>query len=137
MGAVNHTKATRARVLKSFSYCGRIDKACADNGVSRKCHYIWLKIDPGYAKAFAVARERIVDALEGVAHDRALNGTKRKVTVAGRAAIIREYDNGLLQFLLMAHKPEMYNPKKRVELEGSKDQPLRLIVRSVLDPMPE
>jgi len=39
MGAVRHSQRTRMRVIEEFRRTGRVDLACAANGVDRTMHY--------------------------------------------------------------------------------------------------
>ena len=124
MGAVNHTQQSRARVIEGFVQTGRVDKACELAGVSRGCHYLWLKDDPEYAKAFAEARRSAVQSLIDEATRRAVEGVERPVGVAGEAVMVREYSDRLLEFLIKGQAPETYGDRFRAELSGPDGGPV-------------
>lgn len=163
MGAVRHTRHTRARLLATFADTGRIDLACSAVGVSRDTHYDWLKKDEAYAKAFEVARTRAVDMLECEAWRRAKEGVVEPMLHAGRRVVetvdapelddegnptgktikvdrpivVVRYSDNLLMFLLKGRKREVYGDK--VEATGKDGEPLFSVdaVRAYMKSVPD
>lgn len=138
MAGVRHNQQTRARVLREFAECGRIDLACARAGCNRSCHYDWLKNEPEYRAAYELARTQAADLLEAEAHRRAYEGVTKPVYQQGqKVGEIQEYSDSLLSFLLMARIPKVYG--KRVELAGDPNAPLipHVVVEFVGSPKKE
>lgn len=122
MGAVRHTVDTRARVIREFADCGRVDLACERAGVDRRSHYKWLRKHPEYAVAFEIARVPAAQMLEDVATCRAIDGWTEPVTIAGKREEIKKFDNRLLEFLLMGRNPKVFGRKQ--EISGPDGKPL-------------
>ena len=75
---------------------GNISTACAGSGVSRKTIYNYINSDPDFKTRVDDAKETAIEHLEGIALERAKNGS-----------------DVLLMFLLKSLRPERYrdNPK--------------------------
>lgn len=155
MGAVRHSRHTRARVIEEFRKCGRVDLACDRAGVSRASHYEWLQKHEDYRAMFEAAREPVADMLEAEAVRRAYEGTLKPVFSQGKRALdfvldehgqpkldkngkpiavpasIREYSNDVLMFLLEGRRSEVFGRKVRLAHSGSVVAPGADIVTEV------
>ena len=132
MGAVRHTPRTRAKLIKEFSRCGRIDLACERAGCSRDMHYEWLGKYPEYKQAFEQARDKMNDVLEGEAHRRAYEGTTKPVYQGGvQVGQIQEYSDTLLMFLLKCRRPAVFGDKTALAMSGPSGEPLNIKVEFV------
>lgn len=117
-----HSPDVRARVLEEFSACGRIDKACEIVGVTRNCHYDWLKTYPEYRAAYEAAIAPVARMLEDVAVCRAVEGWDEPISIGGKRELVRKFDNRLLEFLLQARNPRVFGRKQ--EITGQDGEPL-------------
>jgi hypothetical protein len=105
------TRTSKKAFLTSYGLTCSITRASKAAKIDRRRHYDWLESDEEYRAAFAKAREEAADALEDAAVQRAIEGVKKPVTIAGQQEVIREYSDVLLIFLLKAARPEL--PRKR------------------------
>lgn len=95
-----------------------------DAAITAKVHnatpYDRAKNDPAFALAWKEATKIGVESLEEEAHRRAYHGTEKPVFHKGEiCGHIREYSDTLLQFLLKAHKPDVYREKVDHEFAGA------------------
>jgi hypothetical protein len=91
--------------LADFSMTGNVRQSCAHVGIARSTVTEWRK-DAKFSACFEIAREESVDRLEQEARRRALEGVTRPILYKGKVvAEVREFSDGLLQFLLKAHSP--------------------------------
>lgn len=123
---------TRARAfLAAYEECGDIKRAASSAEMDRRLHYRWLKDSPGYAAAFARARDRFADRLEAEAIRRANEGVLEPVFYQGqKIGAIRRYSDGLMQFLLRGARPEKYSQK--TEISGPGGEPIQTRIEVVL-----
>jgi hypothetical protein len=118
MGAVRHTRQTRERVIAEFRRCGRVDMACASEGVDRSMHYDWLKKVPEYKAAFEEAREQVAGLLEDEAVRRAYHGTIKPVSIGGKLYMVTEMSDRLLEFLLKCRNREVFGDRQDLQHSG-------------------
>lgn len=115
------TPCTRARFLAVIRITGNVSYACAQIKVSRKRMYELRANDEKLAHAWDDAHVAGIEALEQEARRRAFSGVKRvDVTYDNNGKVkhrkvVTEYSDGLLMFLLKAHKPNKYREVIRVE----------------------
>ena len=76
-------------------------------GVDRRTAYRWRAIDPAFAEEWTDARETKIENVETVLYRQAMGG-----------------DITAIIFFLKAHRPETYNRRMRISLEGDFDNPL-------------
>jgi len=95
------TKFLMKRVLSAYAKTGIIGNACDEAGVPRSYHTYWMKTYPRYVELFSELRERFVDSIEAVAIERAKGGS-----------------DSMLQFMLKAHRREVYGDKSEVDVKG-------------------
>jgi hypothetical protein len=108
-GSTSYTDKKKAAFLTAFRYeghttHGNISKSVKAAGVTRDCHYKWLKNDPQYKSDFEDAQEEIIEHLESKARERAA-----------------EKSDLLLIFLLKSLKPKVYGDRKEVTHKGKID----------------
>lgn len=109
---VNRQRADRkARFLKAYVAAGTIRGAAKAAGISRECHFGWVRVgdpnyDADYARAFADAQDELTERLEQEAIRRATTGRS----------------DTMLIFLLKARRPDVY--RDRVEHTGKDGAPL-------------
>ena len=99
---------------------GNVRASCSAAGISRSAAYVWRNRFKTFAKEWDEAKDDAVDALDLEAWKRATEGASDR----------------LLMFLLKAHKPSVYNPVTRSELElGGKGKGGAITVQLVgIDP---
>jgi hypothetical protein len=92
--AIRHPK--KRAVLAAFAKTACITEAARAAGIHHQTHHNWLKADPDYAAAYAVAKELAIQSLEDIAVARA-----------------KESSDTLMIFLLKAARPEKYRETRR------------------------
>jgi hypothetical protein len=90
----------RPPFLDAIRVSGNVRLATAAAGIDRSTPYRRAQRDPKFAEAWAAAEQDAVDTLEAEARRRALHGS-----------------DGLLMFLLRAHRPERYRDSLDVHLD--------------------
>jgi len=101
------------KALESFLHhlgrTGSVTFAAAHAGVERRTLYRLRARDEAFAGHWDEALQLGIDRLQDDAMRRALDGTERPVFRNGKqVGSVVQYDNRLLQFLLRAHRPEIY-----------------------------
>lgn len=84
--------------LDSFRKLGNVYYACREAGVNRSTVYRWRERWSTFADEWEEAKEEAVDLLDYEARRRA----------------VKEGSDRLLIFLLKAHRPDIYNPPRRI-----------------------
>jgi hypothetical protein len=107
-----------ATSLKSFlhflSRSGSVTFAAQQSKLDRRTVYRLKANDEAFAAQWDEALNLGIDRLQDDAMQRALNGTERHLWRNGRqVGSVLQYDNKLLQFLLRAHRPEIYSEKRQ------------------------
>jgi hypothetical protein len=111
--------------------------ACEATGIGRTTFYEKKANDPEFAKAYQEAMENALDKLEKAAWERAVDGVvERTITRDGTTIENRKYSDGLLTFLLKAHRPQKFKDRTTHEHTGPDGQPLApsVVVVPALDP---
>lgn len=104
-GQFGHSK--KREFLESFIECADVLETAKAIGIHRNSHYYWLKTDPDYAEAFALADSMATSTLEGVAFKRA-----------------KDQSDTLLIFLLKARNRDKYGDKQQISFDKETDQEL-------------
>jgi len=100
--------------LHHLGRTGSVTLAAARAGLRRSTLYKLKADDAAFAGRWAEAVDLGVERLQDDAMRRALHGTERAIFRNGQqVGTVRQYDNRLLQFLLRAHRPEIYADKGR------------------------
>jgi len=95
--------------LHHLGRTGSITFAATRAGLQRRTLYKLKANDEAFAARWAEALDLGIERLQDDAMRRALHGTERPVFRNGQqVGTVRQYDNRLLQFLLRAHRPEIY-----------------------------
>jgi len=64
MRPIRRTRRVRKQLLQLLQEGATVSQACAAVGISRRTFYRWLKDDPAFAEAVAVAETRLIAAAE-------------------------------------------------------------------------
>lgn len=113
------------RFLEQIGKNANIGEACQIAGIGRTAFYARKKEDREFAAAYADAMEGAMDKLEKAAWSRAVDGVEERYTTKdGTTVTNTKYSDGLLQFLLKAHRPGKFKDKTTHELTGPDGQPL-------------
>jgi hypothetical protein len=111
--------------LAAYAHTGRITHAAKSSNLGWRNHYNWIKTDPVYAQAFAVAGQMAGDWMEDEAIRRAKEGVFKPVFYKGEHVDdVQEFSDTLLIFLLKGAKPEKY--KDRFEHTGAQGGPMAM-----------
>ncbi len=103
--------------LHHLGRTGSITFAAARAGLPRRALYKRRAADAAFAARWDEALQLGIDRLQDDAMRRALHGTERAVFRNGqRVGSVQQYDNRLLQFLLRAHRPEVYGERGKAAL---------------------
>lgn len=95
--------------LEKLALCPNVSRACELAGVSRIAAYDKRKSDPDFAIAWDSMKSIGWDAAEEEAVRRAVEGVSKPVYQGGGlVGHVREYSDGLLQFLLRGNKKATY-----------------------------
>lgn len=115
--------------LRVYAAIGRRAEAAKIVGVSQSAVSFWLKSDERFKDCFEQAAEMYCERLEKVAHHLAVTGVVRKKFTSKGMPIIdfdtkeqyseREWDSGLLMFLLKANNPAKYREPREVKHTGA------------------
>jgi hypothetical protein len=116
--------------LAAYRLSGSVTAAAEAAKIDRTRHYHWLQASEKYTAAFALAREdyvklcaETVGDIESGALKRAREGVLEPVFYQGiKCGAIRRWPEGTVQFILRAHKPEVYGAK--TELSGPDGGPM-------------
>ena len=108
MAKLNGWKPT---FLEALRQSGNVRAACQKANITRQNAYTAKAKQPVFRKAWDDALADAVDALELTAWKRA-----------------HEHSDGLLKFLLKAHRREMYGDHQRHEISGTEGGAIELIV---------
>lgn len=108
------TAVKRVRFLDALARHGNVSEAARRSGLSRAHAYVLRDKDENFARAWDGALEEAVDALVLEARRRAVDGVEQPVFYRGRQVGSRRvYSDRLLQFLIAAHRPEVYGAARR------------------------
>ena len=103
------------RVNAFFHHLGRtgsVTVAANRAQLRRSTLYERRQNDEEFAERWARALDLGVERLQDNAMNRAMNGTPRPVWRNGQeVGSVRQFDNRLLQFLLKAHRPDLYGDR--------------------------
>ncbi|MBX9945869.1 MAG: hypothetical protein K2Y40_17445 [Reyranella sp.] len=111
--AASPTPEKLATFLRPLEESGSVSFAAARAGIGRNTVHARRRTGPAFAAGWQRAVEMAVERLRDTAVTRATEGTERPLWRRGRqVGTIRDYDNRLLQFLLRAHRPEVYGRRR-------------------------
>ena len=120
-------RATQKRFLACFAVCASITQSARWAKVHRQTHYDWLRDEPEYAAAFALAEPRAMRALEDEAVRRAREGIRRAVRYKGKiVGYETEYSYQLLVTLLKGGLPGKYRERFSGEITGAGGGPIEI-----------
>ena len=100
--------------LHFLSRSGSVTFAATRANLERRTLYRLKARDEEFAARWDESLQLGIDRLQDDAMQRALHGTERTVFRNGKqVGSTQQYDNKLLQFLLRAHRPEVYGDRKQ------------------------
>lgn len=115
---IPHVK--KRALLAAYTETARVASAAKAADVDRNMHYHWLRDDPEYAKAFAVAQQMAAQTLEDEAVRRARDGVMHPVIWRGVITNhYLDYSDTLLIFLLKGQMPAKYGDRIDQRISGS------------------
>ena len=102
------------KFLERMRTSGNVYLSCNDAGIPRSTAYYWRNKYKTFAAEWDAAKEDAVDKLDAEAWKRATTGQSDR----------------LIMFLLKAHRPDVYNPvrKSEVELAGKDGGAIELVL---------
>lgn len=118
------SQRARALFIEELRKRGNVSEAAAAASIGRRTAYELRERDPEFAAAWDEAVDAAVDAMEGEAWRRAVEGVDEPVfgRVAkdedGQIGVIRKYSDSLMTTLLKAHRPEKYRERSEVQHSG-------------------
>ena len=111
-----------AKVNAFFHHLGRtgsVTVAANRAQLRRSTLYERRQDDEEFAERWARALDLGVERLQDNAMNRALNGTPKPIWRNGQeVGSVRQFDNRLLQFLLKAHRPDLYGDRGKAAAPG-------------------
>lgn len=111
--------------LQELCKHANVSRACEVANIPRPTAYDKQTRDPVFAKAWDVAYNRGYDALEEIAQERAFNGVLKPVFHRGReVGVVREFSDGLVQFLLRGNKSQKFKDRSEVTMRGGPVEPM-------------
>lgn len=117
----------RAVFLKTLTETLNVSGSARAAGVCKRTVYNAREADPEFAQAWDAALDEGLDNAEESVNRRAFIGVLKPVYQQGQmVGKIREYSDGLAQFMLKAHRPEKYREKTALELTGKDGAPLQV-----------
>jgi len=134
------TETWRAIFLDSFSKTMNMGKSAKAAGVSRLTVLNHIKKDPEFALQVQQAKEEATDSLEEQVLIRARDGVESVYPIWYKGQrvgerIKKEFSDGLAEFWLKYHRPEVYNPAQQINLTANvtdyTDQQRMLITKAV------
>ena len=109
------TPVPKARVNAFLHHLGRtgsVTVAANRAQIRRSTLYQMRADDEEFAERWSTALDLGVDRLQDNAMNRAMQGTPRPIYRNGRqVGSVQQFDNRLLQFLLRAHRPDIYGDR--------------------------
>lgn len=132
----------RQKFFDTLAATGSVTEACKAAGVSRTAVYVLRDKDEVFKGQWDVAAKLGADALEDEAVRRAMEGIDKPIvwqgeimqdTIVDNATgevksvprTVKEFDNGLLKFLLAANKPDKFKNRTAVEESGPGGGPIQ------------
>lgn len=102
--------------LKALSETGNVAAAARMAELSRNSAYRLRSSDPDFAAGWEDALETATDLLAAEAWRRALEGVEEPRFHKGeQQGTVTKYSDGLLMFLLKAHRPQVYRDKAKAD----------------------
>ena len=112
-----NTKAKRVAFIAALRNSGNVRASCWQASISHKTAYRWRDTWATFADDWAEALEDACDVLEAEARRRAMS-----------------VSDGLLMFLLKAHRPEVFGDKSEIDIKsGGEKLPGPVIFLPVVD----
>jgi len=121
-GKKGRMQGAKRRFVTHLATCGNISESARVAKIESGTLYRWRSQDMEFAEAWERALEAAVDAMEAEARRRAVQGYDEPVFYGGRIVqdpdtgkpiMRRKYSDGLMRFLLRAHRPARFGETDR------------------------
>ena len=115
-----------------------VSAACDALGISRSAAYRHRREDTKFAADWDQAWNRIIDKLEQVTLDRAINGWKEEVYQSGElVGYKRRFSNALMIFMLKCNRGEKFKETGEMRLTGADGEAIKMYKIVSPDDWPE
>lgn len=112
-------KAKLDAFFHQLAQTGSVSLAAARSQIRRSRLYEMRQDDPAFAERWTNALHLGVERLQDTAMSRALHGMPKPVWRNGqKVGSVQQFDNRLLQFLLKAHRPDLYGDRPGAAAPG-------------------
>ena len=127
-GRSGRSRRRKERFLEHLAKSGNVSDSGRLAGVQRSTLYPWKETDPHFAFLWDDALEEAADALEAEARRRAVEGYDEPITYGGKIIcnpetgsplVRKKYSDGLMAFLLKAHRPSRFKTGHTEDQTGS------------------
>lgn len=137
------------RFFAKLAERGNITEACSASGVGRTTIYEHIALaekvdaiaeDKAWLARYKEAKEVAMDRLESEAYRRAHDGIDEPIVgrigkdLDGIVTTVKRYSDGLLTFLLKAHRPQVYKDRVANEHSGPDGKPIQTETRVIAVP---
>lgn len=122
------TRKRQEKFLTHLALSGNISEAGRVAEVQRGTLYKWKDTDPEFCGRWEDALEEAADCLEAEARRRAVDGYDEPITYGGKVVcnpetghplIRKKYSDGLMAFLLKAHRPARFKAAEGAAVSGA------------------
>lgn len=118
--------------MKALANSANVRASCQAAGITRDCAYRARKRNKKFAKDWLQALADSCDILEATAWARATQGVTKEHSHYFKGALVgkdieTEYSDGLLMFLLKAHRPKKFRERIDVKHKGKGGIPLAMM----------
>lgn len=122
------SRRRKERFLAHLAISGNVSEAGRVADVQRSTLYHWKETDAVFASQWEGALEEAADALEAEARRRAVEGYDEPITYGGKVVcdpetghplVRKKYSDGLMAFLLRAHRPARFRAGHSEDHAGS------------------
>lgn len=124
----NRTKLTAKKqeeFLEALRQIPNVSRACRLINISRPVMYEAKLANSSFAEEWEDALDQGIEAMEAEAMRRAVEGIDKPIFYQGdEVALLREYSDTLMIFLLKAHRPEKYQDRIKQEIGGEGGGPI-------------
>ncbi|EHH67004.1 hypothetical protein [Gluconobacter morbifer] len=120
-------RCRQEKFLQHLAISGNVSESARVAEVQRSTLYHWKETDSEFEALWDDALEEAVDAMEAEARRRAVDGYDEPLTYAGKVVcdpetgnplVRKRYSDGLMAFLLRAHRPSRFRMLKQEEPGG-------------------
>lgn len=111
------TPKIRGAFLNALRDIPNVTRACRIANITRQWAYEMKRSDAQFASEWEDALDQGIEAMEAEAMRRAVEGIDKPIFYQGdEVALLREYSDTLMIFLLKAHRPERYRESSNIDI---------------------